>query len=205
MNTKHSFSYAIHGGPCTTILRKLVLRRSSLGSLRPSSLRISDCAFRISENACRVIRNPDSEIRNWPGFWVAASPLWGEELLVVQRSPSDPDLPGAWGLPAGTLRPGEAYHEGIARTGLGKLGVELEVLRECGEGTLSRPGYLLHMKLFEARILKGEPRAPQADSVEEQYMACRWALPEVLRAAATRGSLCSRLFLQQRGVPLDAW
>ncbi|HEY8469143.1 MAG TPA: NUDIX domain-containing protein [Longimicrobiales bacterium] len=118
------------------------------------------------------------------------------ELLVVLRPPDDPDLPDAWGLPAGRVRPGESWEDAVRRAGREKLGVELEVGRELNRGSLQRATYRLEMRLFEAQITRGEPRVPQHAPGVTQYRAWRWATPDALRPAAERGSLCCRLCLE---------
>jgi 8-oxo-dGTP diphosphatase len=118
------------------------------------------------------------------------------ELLVVLRPPDDPDLPDAWGLPAGRVRPGESWEDAVRRAGREKLGVELEVGRELNRGSLQRATYRLEMRLFEAKITRGEPRVPQDTPGVTQYRAWRWATPDALRPAAERGSLCCRLCLE---------
>jgi len=120
------------------------------------------------------------------------------EVLVVQRPPDDEDLPNAWGLPAGSLLPGEDWADAVRRAGRDKLGVELSVGDELNRGFLERPAYTLEMRLLEAGIVTGEPRVPQSLAGVTQYQAWRWGTGETLVAAAERGSLCSRLFLEVR-------
>jgi 8-oxo-dGTP diphosphatase len=122
-----------------------------------------------------------------------------DEVLVVLRPEDDEDLPALWGLPAGSLRPGEDWAGAVRRSGREKLGVELEVGRELNRGTLERAAYTLEMRLLEARILAGAPRAPQPHPEVTQYQRWRWAPPAVLEPAAARGSLCSRLYLATSG------
>lgn len=117
-------------------------------------------------------------------------------FLAVQRPPDDEDLPNVWGLPAGSLRPGESWEAAVQRAGREKLGVELRIRRLLNEGTLPRRDYTLHMRLYEVEIAAGCPMVPQEVPGVTQYVACRWATPELLRSAATQGSLCSRLFLE---------
>ncbi len=119
-------------------------------------------------------------------------------MLAVQRPPDDEDLPGAWGLPAGSLRPGEDWAETVRRAGREKLGVELEVGDELRRGTLERAAYTLEMRLLGARIVAGEPAVPQFDAAVTQYSAWKWARADELQPAAARGSLCSRLYLEYR-------
>lgn len=117
-------------------------------------------------------------------------------VLIVQRPPDDADLPDAWGLPAASLQEGEAWREAVMRAGREKLGVQLEVGAELQRGTLERAAYTLEMRLYEARIVAGEPVVPQAETSVTQYQAWRWGKAVDLAPAATRGSLCCRLYLQ---------
>ncbi len=120
-----------------------------------------------------------------------------EEVLVVRRPPDDEDLPDLWGLPAGSLRPGEDWTDAVRRAGREKLGVALEVGPELNRGTLERAGYTLEMRLLEAVILSGAPSVPQAEAGVTQYSAWKWGSAGDLVPASVRGSLCSRLFLER--------
>lgn len=123
----------------------------------------------------------------------------GGRVLSVRRPPDDPDLPDIWGLPAASLREGEGWDAAVERIGRDKLGVELEVAAELREGTLQRAADLLHMKLYEARIVEGEPEVPQPCRGVTQYVEWRWADPRELAVGARRGSLCCRLYLRELG------
>lgn len=116
-------------------------------------------------------------------------------LLAVRRPPDDEDLPGAWGLPAASLRAGETWEEAVARAGRGKLGLELEVGEPLREGELDREAYRLRMRLYRAEIRSGEPDVDQPAEGVTRYVDWAWARPERLESAAARGSLCSRLCL----------
>lgn len=116
-------------------------------------------------------------------------------VLQVQRPPDDEDLPLAWGLPAASLRPDETWEAAVERAARDKLGVEVEAGRVLGEGELDRPGYRLEMRLYEARIESGEPRALQTAEGVTRYTDWRWGGADQLRPAAEAGSLCSRLYL----------
>lgn len=119
-----------------------------------------------------------------------------DRILVVRRPPDDPELPDVWGLPAASLAPGESWEDAVRRAGREKLGVELRPLRALHEGWATRPGYRLHMRLFEAAVTAGEPHVPQPVRGVTQYVGWTWASPERLRDAAEGGSLCSRLCLE---------
>ncbi|HUH13117.1 MAG TPA: NUDIX hydrolase [Longimicrobiales bacterium] len=123
------------------------------------------------------------------------SPARPGEVLVVRRPLDDPHLPGAWGLPAGSLRSGETWVEAVVRAGGEKLGVELAVTAELERGTLERSDYTLEMALFEAEIVRGAPSVGQPYPEVTQYIDWTWDAPAALRPAAEAGSLCSRLYL----------
>ena len=119
------------------------------------------------------------------------TPRW----LLVRRPGDDPDLPGVWGLPAGSHAEGEMDEALVRRIGREKLGVETEDLGCLSEGHLDRPGYRLEMRLHAAAIVAGEPRVPQPVPGVTQYSEWGWKTPAGLRGAANRGSLCCRLAL----------
>jgi ADP-ribose pyrophosphatase YjhB (NUDIX family) len=119
-------------------------------------------------------------------------------VLLVQRPDDDEDLPGAWGLPAASLGPEESWEAAVRRAGRDKLGVELEPVRMLAAGDLERPAYRLTMRLYEARLVDGEPAVPQPAAGVTQYVAWRWGDPPDLEPAAAAGSLCSRLYLAWR-------
>jgi ADP-ribose pyrophosphatase YjhB (NUDIX family) len=139
-------------------------------------------------------------------FAVAVAVKRGGDVLAAKR-PSSPDeeLPGLWGLPAVTLRPGELPDDGVRRLGLEKLGARLRPVRVIGNGRQSRAAYLLDMTVYEA-ALDGDPVLPPlsapADVNVTRYDAIDWLPAESFREAAQRGSLCCRVFLEAEGQPV---
>ena len=119
----------------------------------------------------------------------------GRRWLLVRRPDDDPDLPGVWGLPAGSHADGETDEALVRRIGREKLGVEIEDLGRLSEGHLDRSGYRLEMRLHAVRIVAGEPRVPQGVPGVTQYSEWGWKPPSELRGGADRGSLCCRLAL----------
>jgi 8-oxo-dGTP diphosphatase len=113
-------------------------------------------------------------------------------VLLVRRPDDDDSFPGAWGLPAVSLKPGESEEEAIARAGRTKLGVEVERPRLVGEEG--------GMRDFEVEAI-GQPSVPQPFE-GTQYVELRWGDPAELIPAAERGSLCSRVLLRALDV---AW
>src|SRR6266446_6548893 len=100
-----------------------------------------------------------------------------DKVLSVRRSGEDDELPGIWGLPAGTFRSAETIKDLIRRIGRDKLAVELEPVRKLASGRQFRSQYLLEMDLWEA-AMKGTPVHPE----------WRWATIESLRPGAAAGS-----------------
>ena len=116
-------------------------------------------------------------------------------LLLVRRPDDDESLPGAWGLPAVSLAPGESEQEAVRRAGRDKLGIEVEPVERVGRDQT--------MADWEARIVSGQPGVPQPGP-HTQYTDLRWGEPSELVPAARRGSLCCRLLLHARGLDWGA-
>jgi 8-oxo-dGTP diphosphatase len=112
----------------------------------------------------------------------------GNEILAIRRPEDDDELPGIWGLPAGTLRGTETIEDVIQRIGRDKLGVTLTPLQRVASGVQDRPAYRLEMELWEASM-EGVPRNPE----------WRWASLELLRRGMESGSLCCKLAIQNKG------
>lgn len=121
-----------------------------------------------------------------------------ETVLVVRRPEDDEDLPGHWGLPAGSLREEEDWEDAVLRAGPEKLGVQLAVGPQMNEGRAERDEHVLHMRLYDARIMKGKPDVAQEAAGVTRYTDWEWAPPERLEEAAGAGSLCSALYLEWR-------
>lgn len=117
------------------------------------------------------------------------------KILVVLRPADDNNFPNTWGLPAGTLKDNESYEDAVIRSGHEKLGVELKIVKLIKEGSIEREKHFLHMKEYEAEIVSGEAVVPQKINTVTQYQEWKWAEPNILIDAAQKGSLCSRLFL----------
>ena len=118
------------------------------------------------------------------------------KILIVRRPNNDEDLPNFWGLPAGSVKDGETKEDAIIRSGRDKLGVELEVVGLSGKDNLERDKYILHMEDYEAKIISGEPEAPQKVEGITQYSDWRWGVADDLREIASKGSLCTQIYLK---------
>jgi ADP-ribose pyrophosphatase YjhB (NUDIX family) len=109
----------------------------------------------------------------------------GDRFLSTRRSDTDDELPGVWGLPAGSYRGSETLEELVARIGRDKLAVTLTPIGRLAHGRQVRPQYILDMELWEAET-SGEPRHPE----------WQWATADILEAGKFQGSLCCRLALE---------
>jgi 8-oxo-dGTP diphosphatase len=116
---------------------------------------------------------------------VAVMVFRGDEVLAIRRPEQDDELPGIWGLPAGTLRGADTVEDVILRIGRDKLGVELTPVRRLARGTQDRPKYRLEMELWEARM-EGIPTYPE----------WQWGPLEMLRPGMASGSLCCELAIK---------
>ena len=106
------------------------------------------------------------------------------DILAIRRPGNDDELPGIWGLPAGSYREGESLGDVVSRIGRDKLGAKLTPIRLIASGAQDRPQYRLEMELWEASM-DGTPTYPE----------WQWAPPGVLKPGAASGSLCCRLAL----------
>ncbi len=122
------------------------------------------------------------------------------QFLAVKRAKDDESLPGVWGLVGGSLKDGEAPEDTVRRAALQKLGVAVVIKDYTGDDTIDRGNYILHLREYEVE-LQDEPKVPQLDASVSQYEELQFSSsPELLREAANKGSLCSRIFLRNRGL-----
>ena len=84
-------------------------------------------------------------------------------VLAVKR-PDEPgeELPGIWGLPAGTCLPSEGLEEAAHRTARQKLGLPLQALQALATGTQERSWGLLALTLYKGVPVEPAPRLPDA-------------------------------------------
>lgn len=88
--------------------------------------------------------------------------------LLAARRTAPPALAGRWELPGGKVDPGETPAQALVRELREELGIEVEAVERIpGEWAL-QGGLVLHV--WEARLLKGEPR-PLQDHDELRWLA----------------------------------
>ena len=115
----------------------------------------------------------------------------GSQLLSVQRADDDDELPGIWGLPAGSYRGSETREELIRRIGHDKLGVAMTPLRLLASGAQDRTAYRIQMELWAVAIDKNPSTLPTGKAV-----VWKWVDPPALQEGSAKGSLCCQLALQ---------
>ena len=118
---------------------------------------------------------------------VAVVIVSGNLVLAIRRPDNDDELPGIWGLPAGTRRGDESVEDVIRRIGRDKLGVQLTPVRKLAFGAQDRAKYRLEMELWEV-LMKGNP----------VYREWQWAATDLLRLGAASGSLCCELAIKSK-------
>jgi ADP-ribose pyrophosphatase YjhB (NUDIX family) len=125
----------------------------------------------------------------------------GRFLIVRRPIDDEDDIGGVWGFPAIHRAPGESEEDAARRVGMVKLGVEVGVGRRIGELTQERRNRRLHMAVYDAVVVSGAPRVQQANGTITQYEACEFTTdPTTVFDAARRGSQCTQIFLNDRGI-----
>ncbi|MDZ7729530.1 MAG: NUDIX domain-containing protein [Dehalococcoidia bacterium] len=104
----------------------------------------------------------------------------GTHAVFMVKRPEDPadEFPGAWGLPAATVREGETPERAIERLGRDKLGLILRPQGELARGRQPRAAGDLEMILFETKTERWPPnlQEPGSDGAT-QYTDWAWAAP----------------------------
>jgi 8-oxo-dGTP diphosphatase len=121
------------------------------------------------------------------------------EFLVVKRPDDDPDLGGAWGFPATTMRPGELPEQAARRICKEKLNCEAEPTRFLGIMFQKRNSYDIFLMDVDMVLTEGQPDVHSANTEHTAYVDQKWSTdPMDLMPSATHGSCCSSIFLTDR-------
>ena len=116
------------------------------------------------------------------------------DFTAVKRLNSDESLPGVWGLPAASLREKETFRMAVQRGAREKLGMEILKMKFVGEMEIARENYDLHLREYQILEYENEPNLQQEQTFYAQF---KWQKnSKILREAAEKGSLCSRIFLK---------
>lgn len=121
-------------------------------------------------------------------------------VLVVKRA-SDDSFGGLWGLPAATLRDNETEEATAKRAARDKLGVEIEVMSTIGDMTVESDDQRRHLTEYLVQITNGEVKLATRDPSVSRYSEFKYtADPSILIPAAQHGSICSMIYLKDKGI-----
>ena len=91
-------------------------------------------------------------------------------FMICQR-PENKSRPLLWEFPGGKVEAGETKEAALARECREELDIELSVGAVFAESTFVYPDISVHLSLFEAEIVSGEPKLLEHRDI-------RWITPE---------------------------
>lgn len=134
---------------------------------------------------------------------VVINPNNPTEVLAVKRPPTDDGLPNVWGLPAITPKDGELPEDAVKRLGIEKLATEIKAISYIGIKYTERNTYNLILMDIQVDLVGKEPSVQEATTTGTKYVDQQWTSNySIFKEAASKGSLCSRIFLESKGI---AW
>lgn len=123
------------------------------------------------------------------------------EFLAVKRPPDDDSLPNVWGLPAFTVKNGELPEEVVKKIGFEKLATDIEAVSFIGIDSIERDTYVLILMDVQAKLKGPQPSVGKATTSATKYVDQQWTDNyDILKEAASKGSLCTRIFLESKGI-----
>lgn len=105
---------------------------------------------------------------------VAAGLLFRNGLLLISQRHLDSHLGGLWEFPGGKREPGETFEATLARELREELDVLVTVLELVETVEHAYPDKLVRIRFYTCRLLEGEPRAVDCNSL-------KWIRREELR------------------------
>ncbi|MFH1620458.1 MAG: DNA mismatch repair protein MutT [Patescibacteria group bacterium] len=124
-----------------------------------------------------------------------------DEFLAVKRPPEDKGMPLVWGLPAVTINKDELPEEMARRVGREKLNTGIEPVSIIGVGSADQGDWTLVLMVIEARLVGVPPDVTRAITKYTKYTEQKWTSDfSILKEAAVKGSLCTRILLQHKGI-----
>ena len=132
---------------------------------------------------------------------VVVNPKNSAEILAIKRPPNDDGLPNVWGLPAVTPKDGELPEAAVKRLGTEKLATDIEPVAYVGIKRADRGTYELILMDITVRLIGVEPSVKDATTTGTKYVDQQWTSNySLFKDAAAKGSLCSQIFLQSKGM-----
>jgi hypothetical protein len=119
-------------------------------------------------------------------------------LAVKRPGPAyDEIMPNVWGLPAITLNNTEIPEIATSRLGKEKLNTDIQFIGSIGLDISNRGNYQLILMDVVAELIGGEPSVIDAITEHTKYTNQVWTNDLfLLKEAASKGSLCSRILLR---------
>ena len=128
-------------------------------------------------------------------------PIDQTKFLAVKRPSNAKSLPDVWGLPAVTLNYSEPPEIAMSRVAKEKLNTEVELLGCLGLDSINRGNYYLTLMDIVVKLKGKEPSVIEAQTKHTKYIGQQWTdEPSILKEAASKGSLCSRILLKSLGI-----
>jgi ADP-ribose pyrophosphatase YjhB (NUDIX family) len=132
---------------------------------------------------------------------VLINPRNEKEFLAVKRPPDARTLPNVWGLPAITIEYEEDLSLTVLRLAKEKLDTKVEFIGCLGFDSVNRGEYDLILMDVVARLSGKDPSVLEAPTKHTKYVQQKWTSDlTILREAAFKGSLCSRILLRSQGL-----
>ncbi len=132
---------------------------------------------------------------------VVIDPTDESKFLAVKRPSNAKSLPDVWGLPAITVKYGEQLEMATVRLAREKLNTQVQFLGCLGLASANRGEYELTLMDVVVRLAGKEPSAWEAPMEQTKYVQQQWTNElSLLKEAALKGSVCSRILLQSQGI-----
>ncbi len=123
------------------------------------------------------------------------------EFSAVLRCEDDESLPNVWGLAAATLKEDETEEKAVMRAAKDKLGIITNEMVFTGSDKLEREDYFLELSEYHIVSYSGKPALQGG---KQYYAKLAWqSNPNILQEAASKGSLCSRIFLRNHSLEFE--
>ena len=125
------------------------------------------------------------------------------EVLAVKRPSTDASLGGVWGLPSIVVEEGELPEAAVIRLGIEKLSTDIEADSYMGIARIERPDHELILMDIQATLHGPAPSVETATTKGIKFVDQQWVSDySIFIEAASKGSLCTRIFLESKGI---AW
>lgn len=123
------------------------------------------------------------------------------EVLAVKRPPTDTALSNVWGLPAIIVENGELPEDAVRRLGIEKLSTDIEPVSYVGIARSEKEEHELILMEIVARLKGPAPSVENATTTGTEYVDQQWTSDySIFRDAASKGSLCIKIFLESKGI-----